>query len=172
MEKRAYIAFISYRHTPQDAAVAKAVHRLIEEYVIPRPLRKNGKKHLGLVFRDEEELPVSSDLTDSICQALDRSRYLVVVCSEAARESQWVQREVQYFLQHHDRENVFVVLVQGEPQNVFPPEVTHIVNPETGEVTDVEPLAIDARGSDGPSSVKKLKKQKQLKLNSTKLFRF
>ena len=40
-----YDAFISYRHTPQDAAVAKAVHRLIEEYVIPRPLRKNGKKH-------------------------------------------------------------------------------------------------------------------------------
>ena len=159
MEKRSYIAFVSYRHTPQDAAVAKAVHRLIEEYVIPRPLRKNGKKHLGLVFRDEEELPVSSDLTDSICQALDRSRYLVVVCSEAARESQWVAREVQYFLQHHDRENVFVVLVQGEPQNVFPPEVTHIVNPETGEVADVEPLAIDARGSDGPSSVKKLKKQ-------------
>lgn len=159
MEKRSYIAFVSYRHMPQDAAVAKAVHRMIEEYVIPKSLRKNGKKHLGLVFRDEEELPVSSDLTDSICQALDRSRYLVVICSEKARESQWVQREVQYFLQHHDRENVFVVLVQGEPHQVFPPEVTHIADPETGKVTEVEPLAIDARAGDGPSSVKKLKKQ-------------
>ena len=159
MEHRAYVAFISYRHTEQDAAIAKAVHRSIEEYVIPRALRKDGKKKLGVVFRDEEELPVSSDLTESICRALDNARYLVVVCSEAARESQWVQREVQYFLQHHSRDDVFVVLAQGEPQNVFPEELTHVTDPQTGLEMSVEPLAIDARGINISISLKKLKKQ-------------
>lgn len=38
--ERSYIAFISYKHTPRDAAIAKQVHTLIENYVIPKPLRR------------------------------------------------------------------------------------------------------------------------------------
>ena len=36
--ERSYIAFISYKHTEHDAAIAKQVHTLIENYIIPRPL--------------------------------------------------------------------------------------------------------------------------------------
>ena len=46
-----YVAFISYRHMELDSAVAKALHTQIEQYVIPKELRKQGKK-LGRVFRD------------------------------------------------------------------------------------------------------------------------
>ena len=62
---RSYVAFISYKHARRDAAIAKEVHTLIENYVIPASLRK-GERKLGVVFRDEEELPISSDLSDSI----------------------------------------------------------------------------------------------------------
>ena len=152
--ERSYIAFISYKHAERDSAIAKQVHTLIENYVIPKSLRKNGKK-LGVVFRDEEELPISSDLTESICTALDASQYLIVICSPEAKQSPWVAREVNYFLQHHDAKNAFVVLADGEPNDVFPHELTHVLNPETGEYQDVEPLAMDVRADSIPASLKK-----------------
>ena len=94
-----------------------------------------------MVFRDEEELPISSDLTGSICTALDASKYLIVICSPEASQSPWVAREINYFLRNHDARNIFVILAGGEPQDVFPREVTHILNPATGEYEEVEPLA-------------------------------
>ncbi len=80
-EERHYKAFISYRHLPDDMRIAKKVDRTIERYVIPSALRENGRKKLGLAFRDQEELPVSSDLSNSIRSALDHSEYLIVICS-------------------------------------------------------------------------------------------
>ena len=50
---RKYVAFISYRHAELDSAVAKQMHTLIERYVVPKKLRKNGQKKLGIVFRDQ-----------------------------------------------------------------------------------------------------------------------
>lgn len=155
--ERSYIAFISYKHAPRDSAIAKQVHTLIENYVIPKSLRKDGRKKLGIVFRDEEELPISSDLTDSICTALDATQYLIVICSRAAKESPWVAREVQYFLKNHDARNAFVVLADGEPNEVFPYELTHVLNKETGECQEVEPLAMDVRADNIGTSLKKAK---------------
>ena len=68
---RKYVAFISYRHAEMDSAIAKTIHTLIEQYRIPKGLRKNGKSRLGLVFRDEEELHTASDLTAEIQTALE-----------------------------------------------------------------------------------------------------
>ncbi len=157
--ERSYIAFISYKHTKRDAAIAKQVHSLIENYVIPKLLRKNSSRKLGIVFRDEEELPISSNLTDSICTALDSSRYLIVICSPESKASIWVSREVSHFLKKHDSRNVFVVLVKGDPADVFPSEITHVLNEETGEYQDVEPLAMDVRADTIDASLKKTKQQ-------------
>ena len=77
-----YIAFISYRHKPLDIAVAKRLHRLIERYRVPAKYAgKRGSRKLGRVFRDQDELPVSADLSASICRALDSSEFLIVVCT-------------------------------------------------------------------------------------------
>ena len=141
--ERKYIAFISYRHAPLDSAVAKALHGLIEQFKIPKTLRKDGKRKLGLVFRDQEELPVSSDLSEDICRALDNSEYLIVVCSPDTAKSPWVSREIAYFLSRHPREKVFTVLAAGEPGDVFPYVLTHAENGE--RVEEVEPLALDVR---------------------------
>ena len=64
--ERNYKAFISYRHKPLDMETAKKLHRRIEQYVIPKELRRNGEKKLGLVFRDQDELPISNNLTENI----------------------------------------------------------------------------------------------------------
>lgn len=156
MEQK-YVAFISYRHMPLDSAAAKALHTHIEQYVIPRGLRKTGKR-LGRVFRDLEELPASSNLSDDIYHALDNSEYLIVVCSKDTIESPWVAREVEYFLSHHPQSNAFTVLVSGEPGEVFPEQLTYVVNPD-GTKTDVEPLAMDIRADSERTMKKRLHKE-------------
>ena len=139
--ERNYIAFISYRHLPLEMETAKKLHRRIERYIIPKDLRKNGEKHLGLVFRDQEELPISSNLSSNIELALDRSKYLIVVCTPATLESKWVLREISYFIETHDREHVLAILADGTPETAFPPQLTE-VRDETGALTgSIEPLA-------------------------------
>ena len=67
MSERGFTAFISYRHQSPDQEVAQKLHTAIETYRIPAGIRrKTGRTRMGLVFRDEEELPLSSDLGKDI----------------------------------------------------------------------------------------------------------
>ena len=65
------------------------------------------------VFRDDTNLEVSPDLWGKITEAMDRARYLVVLLSPNAAQSYWVNREVQYWLEHHPRERLLLVLAAG-----------------------------------------------------------
>lgn len=155
---RTYVAFISYKHVERDAVIAKTVHTQIESYIIPKQLRRQSKK-LGIVFRDEEELPVSSDLSESIQNALDKSRYLIVICSPEAKASPWVNREINYFLQRHSVNDVFVVLAKGEPADSFPYQLTHIPGESDDEYREIEPLALDARAETTDTAIRRVRKQ-------------
>ena len=55
-----YEAFISYRHVPADEAAAKRVQHALEGFRIPRALRRDERRSLGRLFRDEDELKTSS----------------------------------------------------------------------------------------------------------------
>ena len=142
---REYVAFISYRHTELDKRVAKKVHYMVEHYVIPKELRgKDGKKKLGHVFRDEEELPVSSNLTASIETALDHSKFLIVICTPNLPKSLWCEREIKYFIEKHGRENVIGILVDGTPDESFPKPLTQAIEMDADGnevIREVEPLA-------------------------------
>ena len=145
-----YNAFISYRHHPSDIKVAEQIHRGLEHYRIPKPL--NQKIHTKLrLFRDKEELPITSNLTDTITQALNNSEYLIVICSPHTRESIWVQREIETFLQTHDRTRILTVIAEGEPYNVIPEILCaeEQLDPITGQTVSVpvEPLSCDWRAS-------------------------
>lgn len=137
-----YIAFISYRHKPLDIRIAARLHRLIEQYRLPRSLRSSGRSRLGRVFRDKDELPVSVDLTSDIRNALDHSQFLIVVCTPDTPGSVWVNREIEYFLQHHDRSQLLAVLAAGSPELSFPKLLTRYTALDGSEVC-VEPLAAD-----------------------------
>ena len=141
---REYVAFISYRHTELDKKVAKKVHTMVERYVIPKELRKNGVKKLGKVFRDEEELPVSSNLTESIETALDHSKFLIVICTPNLIKSIWCEREIAYFIEKHGRDHVVGILVDGTPDQSFPKLLTQSIETDADgntAIREVEPLA-------------------------------
>lgn len=150
-----YRAFISYRHAEVDSAVAKAVQHGLERFWVPKSARgASGSARIAPVFRDKEELPVSSRLGDDIEAALRGADTLVVICSPRTQESNWVAREIETFLRWHDQDRVFVVLAEGEPYDVIPErllfETRTITDPDGStreERVEIEPLACDFRSA-------------------------
>ena len=160
-----YDAFISYRHNDLDKFVAENLHRLLETYELP----KNIKEQLGItgrtinrVFRDQEELPLSSNLEDPIVEALKESKYLIVICSPRLKDSLWCKKEIETFKKLRGRKNIFCVLIEGEPSDSFPEAVLYDEEIVKGKKTKklVEPLAADVRGINKKEVLTKLKNEK------------
>ena len=148
-----YNAFISYKHADLDNKVAATVERKLEHFHIPYKLRKKtGMKKIERIFRDTDELPLTSDLSGTIADALKNADYLIVICSTNTHKSMWVEREINLFLQNHSQDQVLTVLADGEPADVVPErlknkEITRVN--EAGEtetvLEPVEPLSCDFR---------------------------
>ena len=150
-----YNAFISYRHAPLDIKVAEHIHSKLEHFHIPAKIRKKtGMKRIQRIFRDKDELPITSDLSDTISHALMHSDFLIVICSKSTCESVWVKREIEYFLQTHSRDHILAVLAEGEPYEVLPEQLlkeeVKILNPDGTTSTymhEKEPLCCEYRQS-------------------------
>ena len=148
-----YDAFISYRHSDLDMYIAKKIHKGLETFKVPGAVaKKYGKKSIRRVFRDQEELPIGSDLGDNIESALRESEFLLVICSPRTPESYWVQKEIETFIRMHGREHVLAILIEGEPDQSFPQQI--LIDEEGNPV---EPLAADVRGSSKRETDRKLK---------------
>ena len=91
-----YEAFISYRHLEPDAAIAEAIHKMVETFKVPKEFYVDGKRPVFRVFRDREELTTTS-LSDSIKEALAQSKFLIVICSKRTPLSEWCVRETEIF---------------------------------------------------------------------------
>jgi tetratricopeptide (TPR) repeat protein len=95
------------------------------------------------VFRDREDLSSSTDLADTVKQALAESENLIVICSPSAAASKWVNEEIREFARLGREKRIFCIIVDGEPDEdgslsaCFPPALT--------EIGHREPLAADVR---------------------------
>jgi WD40 repeat protein len=159
MDDMVFEAFISYRHKEPDSAVAKAIHRQIEAYRIPAHIAKAaGKKRMGKIFRDQEELPLLADLGEGIRKALAGSEWLIVVCSPDLPKSQWCMAELDYFIELGRRNRILTVLVDGEPADSFPPQLRF--RETGGEIHEVEPLAADVRAAGTGASLRRVRREK------------
>ena len=119
-EKIHYDAFISYRHTPRDTAVAAHLQRALETYRIPRFVRRSlGIDRIGRIFRDKEELEVTSDLRHTIAAKLANSDYLILICSPDTPSSEWVRWEIDTFLETHEPDKILTVVAGGNPSEVI-----------------------------------------------------
>ena len=87
-----YDAFLSYSH--HDGAVAAGIQKGLH-----RIGRRVGRLNALRVFRDSTDLAANPDLWGKVTDAMDRSRYLIVVLSPRAAASEWVDREVAYWLE-------------------------------------------------------------------------
>ena len=168
-EEYKYDAFISYRHCDLDKFVAENLHKVLETYELPKNLKEQlhieGRTFKRL-FRDQEELPLSSNLEDPILEALNSSKYLIVICSPRLKDSLWCKKEIDTFKKLRGRKNIFCVLIEGEPADSFPEEVLfdEIEVEENGkkkkEKRPVEPLAADVRGVTKKDVLKRIHEEK------------
>lgn len=159
-KERSYIAFISYRHTPLDREAAERVQKKIESYRVPKEFReKVGSDRLGMCFRDEDELPASASLSDSIYYALDHTKFLIVICTPDLPLSKWCEAEIRYFLKTHDRDHLLAVLADGDPSEAFSPYMLHDYDEEGNITKDWEPLAANIAGPNHTIDNKAFKKE-------------
>ena len=152
-ETNQYSAFISYRHMARDRQWAIRIMSELEAYRTPKALQWEAfPNRIGRLFRDEDEIPASSDLSDQIKDALARSDFLIVVCSPDTPASRWVRREIELFQELGKSERIIPLLIAGEPDKSFPPELRwrYVAVPRADGSTDfeweeVEPVAADVR---------------------------
>ncbi len=167
MEKKyRYDAFISYRHISPDKAIADKLQKMLENYRPPKNVGK--KKDKWHIFRDETELPTSSNLGNDIKDALENSEFLIVVCSKTTAQSRWCMDEIRYFKELHDGNNakILTIVADGTPVEVFPPELCNELVPQKdadGNITYVnrliEPLAANVASPTEKEALKKLKSE-------------
>lgn len=165
-----YDAFISYRHCELDKYVAVNLHKILENYDLPKTIKNKLNiegKAFKRIFRDQEELPLSSNLEDPIIEALNDSKFLIVICSPRLKDSLWCKKEIETFKKIRGRKNILCVLVEGEPSESFPEEVLYDekeVKQKNGKIKKekilVEPLAADVRGNSKTEVLKKIKEEK------------
>lgn len=155
-----YKAFISYRHCELDSEAAKKIIKAVETYGIPKTIAEKHHidKHVGKLFRDEDELAAAANLSVVITEALDDSEYLIMVCSPRYVESEWCMLEVQHWINRNGRKNIITVLADGEPNEAFPKILTDYT--ENGKPVHIEPLAVDIRGASRKEVLKNIDIQK------------
>ncbi len=146
--RRRYSIFIS--HSSKDRAWAIWFKKELEAFVIPKSSREGNKRIIDRsgrfikVFRDQENMSPGASLNQRIRDALDRSEWLLVILSPHSKQSDWVKKEIDYFLEKKDENRVICVIVNrssGDTSRSLLPE---------GLVLEDQPLAIDAsQGPDG-----------------------
>jgi WD40 repeat protein len=162
-----YYAFISYSHA--NKKWGDWLHKALESYRVPKHLvGKNTHddvipSRITPIFRDREELPTSSNLGELINQALQQSRYLIVICSPDSAKSHWVNEEILSFKRLGRSKQILAIIVDGEPyasdkkhidaEECFPQALRYeIGNDQQLSNVRAEPIAADARpGKDGKS---------------------
>lgn len=176
-----YDAFISYsgfrklgEASEFDRKVAERLHRSLEAYRVPRSLlkkyigRKTRPRRLKKIFRDRDEVRASSNLNDILAEALRRSRFLIVICSPQARQSQWINQEIRLFQSLGRSEQILPLLIEGEPAESFPdalfnsrPEIeARARSLAAPEKWLAQPLAADIRAPSVSKSLRLLRQEK------------
>ena len=98
--------------------------------------------------------------------APEQSRFLIVICSSQAPESQWGCQEIKTFRELGGGDQILALLIDGEPQTSFPKPLTESQTTviEHGVpkivVESHEPLAVDIRGENIKEILQRLKQEK------------
>jgi WD40 repeat protein len=139
-----YDAFISYSHA-LDSPVAMRLQTELQRFAKPWNRRRSMR-----IFRDQASLSASPALWTSIANALDNSRFLVLLASPEAAASEWVSREVDRWREHKGPETVLIALTAGdivwdEERGDFDEARTNALPDSASALFTSEPLHVDLR---------------------------
>lgn len=101
-------AFISYSHA-MDGNFAPALQKALQR--IAKPILKRRALN---IFRDETSLSATPHLWGTIEKALWESDFLILIGSPKAASSEWVQKEVFFWLQNKSVNTILICLTGGD----------------------------------------------------------
>ena len=136
---RAYDGFISYSHAA-DGLLAPRLQAGLQRFAKPWWRRRAVR-----IFRDESSLSANPHLWSSITHALDSSGWFVLLLSPDAAESTWVNQEIDYWVDHHDRGRILPVVTDGTFRWEHGDIVGDAVPPALRGVFGEEPRWVDVR---------------------------
>ena len=102
-----YDGFLSYSHAA-DGKLAPALQASLQRYAKPW-YRRRGLR----VFRDQTGLSANPHLWSSIVEAIDSSRFLLLLSSPEAARSEWVGREIAHWVGLARAEQILPVVTDG-----------------------------------------------------------
>jgi tetratricopeptide (TPR) repeat protein len=102
-----YDAFVSYSHA-KDKRIAAALQSVVQKLGKPWYRRRALR-----VFRDDTSLSATPHLWPTIEQALAQSRFLILLASPEAAASQWVDKEVAYWLEKKSADTLLIAVTSG-----------------------------------------------------------
>lgn len=105
-----YDGFISYSHAV-DGKLAPALQQAL--HALAKPWYRIRALH---IFRDETSLAANPALWSSIEKALASSKWFIYLASPKAAASEWVQREIDWWLSHREPSSMLVALTDGTLQ--------------------------------------------------------
>ena len=126
-KKYNYYAFISYKR--EDEKWAAWLHKQLETYRIPSLIRRNNlnvPEKIYPVFYDKTDI-TGGKLLERLHSELDESQFLIVICSPNSAKSEWVNREVEHFIESGRTDYIIPFIVEGKPhaenaeQECYPP---------------------------------------------------
>jgi WD40 repeat protein len=143
-----YDAFISYSHAA-DGKLAPALESALEGFA--KPWYRLRALHL---FRDQTSLSATPGLWPAIEEALQGSRYFLLLASPEAAQSRWVQQEVAWWLEHKSPQTLLIALTDGKivrhpGATDFDWEATDALPPTLQGVFVENPLWVDFRWAKG-----------------------
>ena len=103
-----YDGFMSYSHAADDL-VAPRLQAGLQRFAKPW-----WKRRALRVFRDEASLSANPHLWSSIVEAMQGSDWFVLLLSPDAAASEWVNREVEYWLEYKDPNRIIPVVTDGD----------------------------------------------------------
>ena len=120
-----YYAFISYKS--EDERLAKRLQEDIEKYRLPSYLCKNhpsSSKRLKPCFRYHTDIGIN-ELKLELNEKLEKSKFLIVVCSPKSAASDWVGEEIETFVRLGRKSNIIPFIVDGVPYSDDETECLH-----------------------------------------------
>ena len=155
-----YSAFLSYSR--KDEVIGAKIEKDLQKYRIPRKYRPDAGIGRFNIFRDVHDAELG-EYNEVIDKALQASKFLIILCSPSARDSEYVTNEIKNFVEHHEKDCVIPVLVDGRPNKEVKPN-----DPDQNQAfPDIlyeyfeEPIAADFRPQKGEGYFAKRRRQRE-----------
>lgn len=116
-----YDAFVSYAADEPDAGLALDLFEALDTYRLPGILAaQDRRRELADVYFATEHGEAGEQIEHMLREEIEKSDFLVVLCSPRISGRFWVEFEVRTFIETHEPDRVLPVLVEGEPADVIP----------------------------------------------------